>query len=96
MASNSKQINNSNEVVMQGVLSIIGNKNKTWTGTMTELNAALNRTLGRKQSQMLPGSPAALRIVMNRVANRLRARGISVRFARTTDHMRTRYVRFVR
>src|SRR5271170_6054280 len=97
MASNSIKIMNVDEAVMQGVLSIISSNNtKTWTGTMTELKAVLTRILGRRQSQVLPGSPGALRVVLNRVVNRLRNRRISVRFARTTDHARSRFVRFTR
>lgn len=96
MASNRQQNIKVNEIVMNGILSIIDNKNSTWQGTMTELSSALSRNLGRKQSQMLPGSPSALRVAVNRVVNRIRARGISVRFARTTDHMRTRFVKFAR
>lgn len=91
MTRNNK-ITTTNEVVIEGVLKVINNKN--WTGTMTELNSTLSKVLGRKQSQILPGSPSALRMVLNRVVNRLRVRGISVRFARTNDHTRTRYVRF--
>jgi len=93
MASNSR-IMNVDEAVMTGVLSIINRR--TWTGTMTELNSILKKVLGRRQSQVLPGSPGALRIVLNRVVNRLRNRKISVRFARTTDHTRTRFVKFSR
>ena len=91
MTNNSKT-NSTNEMVIEGVLKVINNKN--WSGTMTELNSNLSKVLGRKQSKVLPGSPSALRMVLNRVVNRLRCRGISVRFARTNDHTRTRYVRF--
>jgi hypothetical protein len=97
MASDSKQTISVNEVVVQGVLSVINNQTDSiWTGTMTQLRSNLKKALDRKQSQMLPRSPSALRVVMNRVANRLRARGISVKFARTTDHTRTRFVKFAR
>jgi hypothetical protein len=97
MASNGSKIVNVDEAVMTGVLSIIsGNNARTWTGTMTGLNSNLKKVLGRRQSQVLPGSPGALRIVLNRVVNRLRNRKISVRFARTTDHTRTRFVKFSR
>ena len=97
MASNSSRIMSVDEAVMTGVLSIInGNNARTWTGAMTELNSILKKVLGRRQSQVLPGSPGALRIVLNRVVNRLRNRRIGVRFARTTDHTRTRFVKFSR
>lgn len=65
-----------------------------WIGTMTNLTTALNRVSSRRQRTILPGSPGALRVVINRIANRLRNRGIGVKFGRTTDHARTRFVRF--
>ncbi len=82
-------------VIFRGVNSIVERQSRgTWLGTMSELNTALNRVLSKKQRTLLPGSPGALRVVINRVANRLRNRGIGVRFGRTTDHSRTRFVRF--
>jgi hypothetical protein len=85
-----------NDVVLNSILTVLVRSNvRTWSGTMTELQVALGRALGKRRSQ-LPGSPGALRVVVNRVVNRLRARGISVRFTRTPDHARTRYVRFSR
>lgn len=96
MASNSKS-NTVDEIVLNGIISVVENsKSRTWAGTMTELNSVLVKVLNKKQSGMLPGSPSALRVVINRVVNRLRNRSVSVRFARTTDHGRTRYVRFAR
>lgn len=81
-----------NNTILDGVLNIL-DENKTWTGTMTDLQFELVEKLGKKRA--LPRSPSALRIVLNRVVNRLRTRGISVKFGRTTDHTRTRYVRFI-
>ena len=83
------------DIVFRGVTSIMeGQSGSRWTGTMTNLNTALNRVLSQRQRTLLPGSPSALRVVVNKVANRLRSRGIGVRFGRTTDHARTRFVRF--
>jgi hypothetical protein len=94
MASISKT-NIVDDVITRGVNSIVERQTRgTWIGTMSELNTALNRVLSKKQRTLLPGSPGALRVVINRVANRLRNRGIGVRFGRTTDHSRTRFVRF--
>jgi hypothetical protein len=87
--------NDINEIVFRGIISTVeGQSGSKWTGTMTNLTTALNRVLSRRQRTLLPGSPGALRVVINRVVNRLRNRGIGVRFGRTTDHARTRYVRF--
>jgi hypothetical protein len=86
--------NETNEVIFRGVTSVIEQSGGIWKGTMTNLTTALNRVLSQRQRTLLPGSPGALRVVINRIANRLRNRGIGVRFGRTTDHTRTRYVRF--
>lgn len=89
--------NEIDEVVFRGITSVMERQSVSiWTGTMTNLTTALNRVLSRRQRTLLPGSPGALRVVINRVVNRLRNRGISVRFGRTPDHIRTRYVRFAR
>lgn len=103
MASNSKTntrripvASSINDTVLNSILTVVDSKNaRVWVGTMTELKSALGRVLGRRRS-VLPGSPGALRVVINRVVNRLRNRGVSVRFLRTTDHARTRLVRFAR
>lgn len=94
MNANSKT-NVVDNMIFRGVNSIVERQSRgIWIGTMSELNTALNRVLSKKQRTLLPGSPGALRVVINRVANRLRNRGIGVRFGRTTDHSRTRFVRF--
>lgn len=95
MAYNSKQ-NTVNQVILNGILQILDRKSGSWTGTMTQLNGALSRTLGKDYSQYLPGSPSALRVAVNRVVNKLRHRRVSVKFARTPDYMRTRLVKFTR
>jgi hypothetical protein len=104
MASNSKTIvrrnmvNNSvDEVIFRGIVSVVEkHAASVWMGTMTDLTIAVNRVLSRKQRMSLPGSPGALRVVINRIVNRLRNRGISVKFGRSSDHTRTRFVRFAR
>ena len=89
------QENNVDELVFRGIMSVTESQStSSWTGTMTRLTSSLNRVLSKRQRTFLPGSPSALRLVINRVANRLRNRGIGVRFGRTTDHGRTRFVRF--
>jgi uncharacterized protein len=97
MASNSKTDRRDiiEEIVLRGIVSVMERQIETvWTGTMTNLTTALNRVLSKHQRTVLPNSPSALRLVINRVVNRLRNRGIGVRFGRTTDHTRTRFVRF--
>lgn len=88
---------NINDIVLNGVLMVLDRNNVgSWSGTMTELQTALVRALGKKHSAVLPGSPGALRVVLNRVVNRLRTRSVTVRFTRTPDHARTRIVQFSR
>lgn len=90
----SPAINDIDGIIFRGVISMVEGRESNWKGTMSELASALNRVLSKKQRTQLPGSPSALRVVVNRVVNRLRNRGIGVRFGRTTDHARTRFVRF--
>ena len=86
---------NADEIVLGKLFTIIESQSGgKWTGTMTNLATALNRVASKRQREILPGSPGALRVVINRIANRLRNRGIGVKFGRTTDHARTRFVRF--
>ena len=92
---NSNKSESVDNLVLNGVLKLLDSTNYSWIGTMTELNRVLAKKLGN-QSKYLPKSPSALRVVLNRVVNRLRNRKVSVKFARTTDHVRTRYVTFTR
>lgn len=96
MTSNSKT-NSVDDMVFNGVMAVLNKHSQsTWVGTMTDLNAAMTKAIGKRQAASLPGSPSALRVVLNRVLNRLRHRKVGVKFARTTDHSRTRYVKFTR
>jgi hypothetical protein len=95
--SKTDRSNKVEEIVLRGITSVMERQTETvWVGTMTSLMTALNRVLSKRQRTMTPNSPSALRMVINRVVNRLRNRGIGVRFGRSTDHTRTRYVRFAR
>ena len=88
---------NIDEIVLSKVCTVLRDQSESnWIGTMSRLMTALNKVSSRRQREILPCSPGALRVVINRIANRLRNRGIGVRFARTTDHARTRFVRFTR
>jgi hypothetical protein len=84
-------------VVLEVILSTL-NAASQWRGTMTELDSVLVSSIGRNRTKLsaLPGSPSALRVVLNRIAPRLRARGVSVKFGRTTDSTRTRFVKLVK
>lgn len=82
------------DVIVRGVLSVI-ETNPQWIGTMTNLSTTLVRVLSKRQREMLPATPSALGSVVSRVANRLRARGVSVRRG-ITGHSRVRFVKFSR
>lgn len=86
---------NVNDLVFNGVLTVVANR-ESWTGTMTQLGVAIRKVTERNHRKMLPGSPSALRVVLNRVLNRLRSRKVRATFGRTTDHARKRYVEFSR
>jgi hypothetical protein len=92
MAYNSNK-NETDNTVLTNVLSVISkSKNHTWTGTMTDLQVAMCK---KSVNGNLPKSASSLRMVLNRIINRLRSRGVSVKFGRTPDAMRTRFVEFV-
>jgi len=94
MTSNSVQSSEKNTVdsiVVQGVSSFVTN-NPSWSGTMTQLSKKISRSLSRSEKNFLPGSASALRRVINRNINRIRSRGVAIKFTRTPDRMRTRLV----
>jgi molybdopterin biosynthesis enzyme MoaB len=80
------------DVLVSGVRSLLNRRSTPWVGTMTDLETALTRVL-RANAEVLPGSPSALRVALDRVVYRLRGSGVSVRFSRSTDRTRTRLVR---
>lgn len=88
MISKSKK-NKIDNVVLNGILTIVPLK-----GTMTEVLYYIRRVTDINNIPNIPGSPGALRIVVNRIVNRLRSRGVSVKFSRATNHNRTRLVKF--
>ena len=96
MALNSKTVSVDN-LVLQGIVQTVKSSGTLWAGTMTDLDSNLVQVFSRSRNKMnsLPGSPSALRVVINRITNRLRTRGLSVRFWRDSDHTRTRLVQFV-
>ncbi len=86
----------SDDLIVSSILKMLQSSDSTpWIGTMTELKLELASILGKKESKMLPGSASALRVSLNRVINRLRSRKVSIKFGRTPDHMRTRFVKLV-
>lgn len=85
--------NNVDDMIVNGVMKVVQAR-QNWTGTMTSLQRELSRVTGTDR-KMLPGSPSALRVALNRVVNRLRNRKVSVKFVRANDRVRTRNVKFV-
>lgn len=95
VSQNNVQLN-SDDVVVDGVLSVLDSqKSNIWVGTMTQLGNAVERLLSTQEKNQLPKSPISLRIALNRVVNRLRSRGIGVQFGRSADHFSQRVVQFV-
>ena len=82
------------DVIVQTVANFV-QTHTNWTGTMTQLSRKIARTAGRTNRNYLPGSPSALRKVIDRNLRRIRSRGVTVRFTRSTDRNRTRYVTLV-
>ena len=91
MISNSST-QNVNEVLFKSLKKIVYKKG-LWLGTMTDLNLAVGKT-ARLKAKVVSASPSVLRLQLNKVVNRLRNAGLSVRFYRSPDKARTRLVKF--
>jgi hypothetical protein len=86
-SNKSSKKSTSEEIVFNRVKTLVTRK-KNWLGTMTELMFAING------SALVTRNPANLRVVLNKVVNRLRNQRISVKFFREKDRTRTRFVQF--
>lgn len=95
VSNNKKMVDNVEDLVVEGVMDIL-KKNNEFVGTMTQLNSKLAKVVGKSNSEMLPGSPSALRIVIDRVSNRLRARAISVSFSMANNKARSRQIHLIK
>jgi len=80
-----KNVNQVDNLVLSKTLRTMENNHSSFVGTMTSLKAKINRICSKGQRTALPKSPAALRVVVNRIANRLRSRGVSLFFRRTAQ-----------
>ena len=80
-------------VILNAVLDLVRNSDdEVWFGTMTNLRASILGAVSKDDVVIIPKSASALRVVLNRVVNRLRVRKISVKFGR--NHF-DKYVRFM-
>lgn len=75
-----------NETLFRGVIEML-KRQSSWEGTMTDLNRVLVKRVGKQVKSVWPGSPSALRVSFNRVVNRLRNAGVSVRFVRSEHRL---------
>lgn len=82
------------DVVVNGIMESVNSIKNAPNMTMTQLGNVIRKNVASSYKNILPGSPSALRVVINRVTNRLRSRGISIKFIRSSDSNRTRYVTF--
>ncbi len=91
--TNRRVRNDVSDVLFTSVKRMLSRRSTPWVGTMTELNSAVLRVQGNN-AQEIASSPSALRVTLNKVVNRLRNAGVSVRFLRSTNKARTRLVKF--
>lgn len=82
-------------VLLNGIVRVVGRRVTPWVGSMTELSTALNRVV-RNVPAGWPENPRGLRAGVDRVIAKLRRAGIKTSFGRTSDHSRKRFVTFVR
>lgn len=90
MSNSTNQLTVDN-VVVETVAAFV-QANNEWAGTMTQLSKKIARVANRVNRSYLPGSPSALRKVIDRNIRRIRSRGISAQFNRSSDRSRTRIV----
>jgi hypothetical protein len=83
-------VNQVENTLVNGVVSVVSRRTTPWVGTITELNNVLVKKFGTVENW--PRSASALRVSLNKVVNRIRNKGVSIRFMRSTDHNRTRLV----
>jgi hypothetical protein len=91
MTSN-RQLNSSittTNVLFRGITKLMQKRTTPLVGTMTDLQNTLEHRLANLPIDW-PRSPSAFRVALNRIINRLRHAGISVRF----DRSKQRLVRF--
>lgn len=86
---------NLDSVFLAGVERLLRNKSSSWTGSMTELETSLRKVV-RRQNVSWPSNPRAMRATVDRLLPNLRKAGVKVRFGRTNDHNRKRFVEFGR
>jgi hypothetical protein len=82
------------ENIQSRILTLLTRRNGQWSGSMTDLSAAITTGIRRVIPSNWPKTPSVLRQVVNSVVPSLRKAGVSVQFGRTTDHMRKRFVSF--
>jgi len=95
MTSNNRNNNNEvNNIVFNSIIEVVNNHpEQVWMGTMTQLQNAVRKISNKTNQQQLPKSPISLRLVINQIINRIRNRGVSVKFTRATDSKRTRFIK---
>lgn len=80
--------------VQTRIITLLGRKDGSWNGTMTELNQAITTGIRRATPMNWPKTPSVLRRVVNSVIPSLKRAGVRVQFGRSTDHARRRFVSF--
>ena len=84
----------SDELVFRTVKHVVSTNN-AWVGTMTDLISEVSKIkLTKEEKSLMPKSPSSFRLTLNKVINRLRNKGISIKFTRGSDYNRTRFVKF--
>lgn len=82
MASSKTVKANIDTEIMNAIIALLDKKNEI-SDTMTGFQNKLVKKISKRLRDRFPKSPAALRVVFNRISNKLRSRGISVVFSRS-------------
>jgi hypothetical protein len=78
------------DMVLNAVVSYLSNVSEV-KNTITNITKAMISNMPNKERKMFPTHPATVRVILNRITNRLRSRGITIQFSRGSDSMRTRF-----
>lgn len=75
------------ESIFSGVRGLLNKRKTPWVGTMSELNDILLSRGGGQVLETWPKSPSSLRLALNKVVNRLRNAGVSIKFTRSKSRL---------
>ena len=73
-------------IILNAVQNVVSKRgDKGIDATLTQVQKTIYTNISKEDRKILPKSPSSLRIVLNRIINRLKVRGIRLNFTRTNS-----------